>query len=153
MSCAPHQPWSLRMKPVDGDVVQEAGEDRLLVVARVHGVLGGLQEVVVGPETVLEEVQQRRLRRHLLQARVVALEGVVLRVARRHHVRLVAGAAGVALAHDEQRRLRDAHVQLVKHALFKRIDLLGRAHAGGLAGHVRGSPLVAGILGSRYSSY
>jgi hypothetical protein len=54
------------------DVMQQTGQHDLLVLPGLQRVRGALQYVIGRPKTVLEEIDQRGLRRHLLQARIVA---------------------------------------------------------------------------------
>src|SRR5436190_413248 len=59
-------------EPGGRDVVEQAGEDDLLVYAVLLGEPRALHQVLGGTEAELEEVEQRRLVRHPRQARIVA---------------------------------------------------------------------------------
>src|SRR6266481_696266 len=82
-----------------------------------------LQEVVHRHEPVLEEVDQRRLLRHLWQARIGAHQEILARITRPE-----LGAADVikvAVRHVEQRRFGgDLVVELVHHFFFELVRLL-----------------------------
>ena len=70
------------MKPAHADVVQQAGEDDLLRQPGLERVGGALQQMVHGGEAAAEVVEQRRLRRHLRQPRVVAHQHVLAGILR-----------------------------------------------------------------------
>ncbi len=90
-----------------GDVVQQAGDDDLLVVAAIERQLGALQEVVVGDlaEAVAEEIEQGRLVRHLFEPGRVAHHEHRVRVHLRQHFALQCAVIG---GHGDGRRQRHA---------------------------------------------
>ena len=107
-------------EPDHADVVQEAGQDHLLVVAVLERVGGALEQMVLrGREAILEEVEQSRLLRHLRQARVVAHQHVLARIGGRRR-RL----GRVEIARGEQHRLPDTAVHLRRQVLLKLLGAL-----------------------------
>src|SRR5262245_1441532 len=107
----------------DADVVKEARQHHLLLVAGLERQRRALQQMVHRHEPVLEEVDERGLVRHLRQPRIGAHEEILARIAR-----LQLGAADVietAVAHVEQRRFGgDLVVELVHHFFFELVRLL-----------------------------
>ena len=99
---------------IDGDVVEEAGEDRLFRHAGLEGMGCALDHMVGAVGAVFEEIDQRRLGRHRGQAGVVADQEMLagfLGEAEPHAQR-----TQLAIHHVVERRLGDQHVELF--ALF-----------------------------------
>jgi hypothetical protein len=83
----------------DADVVEEARQHDLLLVAGLERQRRALQEMVHRYESVLEEIDQRRLVRHLRQPRIGAHQEILAGIAR-----LQLGAADIveiAVGHVE----------------------------------------------------
>ena len=127
------------------DVVQQTGEDHLLRQPGLERVGGALQEVIHGGEAVVEIVEQRRLRRHLRQPRVVAHQHVLAGVLRLQ--RNAAVVADLAVGEVEQKRLGDDALELFFHLMFELVGTFRQCL--GLLVDVHGSPwrlLVVGRL-------
>src|SRR2546426_7110452 len=110
-------------EPGGRDVVEQAGEDDLLVYAVLLGEPRALHQVLGGTEAELEEVEQRRLVGHPRQARIVAHQ-VPLALVRRARDRL----SRVALSRGVDDRLHDDLVQLLHHGALGCVRLLQCVH-------------------------
>jgi hypothetical protein len=102
----------------DADVVEKARKDDFFTMAGLERVCCALQQVRGGGEPCLEEVDQRRLVRHLRQPRVGAHDEVFARIGCLEGPTVL--DLDPAVGHVEQNRLgSDALAQIVHHLFFE----------------------------------
>ena len=113
-------------KADDPDVVDQAGENDLLVHAGPDRVPGALQQMVRRPEPVFEKVHQGRFLGHLGKARVVAHQHVFPGICRQQ--RRAVRDAHIAVGELEQTRFDDDGVEFAHHPVLERVGALGQSH-------------------------